>query len=129
MGIGAPVKPAINDDPGGNTSTSAPIPAVRARLSCSIPRERPTISRISVTSNPTATTLIRERNGLCTRFPTIMRFIIRISTFSYRLPDVQRTTCLCHPMRLPTWDGADQGARHQLPVAAPVETDHRSVAD
>ncbi len=76
-GMGAPVSPTMNEDPGGSTSTSAPMPAVRVRLSCSIPSERPTISRISVTSSATATTLISERSGRCTKFPTIMRFIIR----------------------------------------------------
>src|SRR5882762_2190413 len=76
MGMGAPVRPTMNDDPGGSTSTSAPIPAARARVSCSIPSERPTISRISVTSSATATTLISERSGRCTKFPTIMRFIM-----------------------------------------------------
>src|SRR6267143_420089 len=78
-GMGAPEKAPMNEDPGGRTSTSAPIPAVRMRLSCSIPSERPTISRISVTSSATATTLISERSGRCTKFPTIMRFIMSFS--------------------------------------------------
>jgi len=37
IGIGAPENALINEDPGGRTSTSAPMPAVRVRLSCSIP--------------------------------------------------------------------------------------------
>src|SRR4029077_11530190 len=79
IGMGAPVRPTMNEDPGGSTSTSAPIPAARVRVSCSIPRESPTISRISVTSSATATTLMSERSGRCTRFPTTMRFIMSFS--------------------------------------------------
>src|SRR5258706_2057925 len=79
MCMGAPENAPMNEDPGGRTSTSAPIPAVRVRVSCSIPSERPTISRISVTSSATATTLISERSGRCTKFPTIMRFIMSFS--------------------------------------------------
>src|SRR5450755_565729 len=76
IGMGAPVRPAMNEDPGGRTKTSAPMPAVRVRPSCSIPRQSPTIRRISVTSSATATMLISERTGRRTRFPMIMRFIM-----------------------------------------------------
>src|SRR6202041_3518760 len=84
MGMGAPENAVMSEDPGGSTSTSAPMPAVRVRVSCNIPRERPTISRIIVTSRAIATTLISERNGRCTRFPTIMRFIMSL-VFSRKL--------------------------------------------
>src|ERR1700691_2167116 len=76
IGIGLPVSPAMKDDPGGSTITSAPIPAARDCWSCSMPMHKPTISRISVTSSATATMLIIDRTGRCTRFPTIIRFIM-----------------------------------------------------
>src|SRR5208283_3574237 len=43
--------------------------------SSNMPTDRPTISRISVTSTATATTLIMVRNGRCTRLARIIRFI------------------------------------------------------
>src|SRR6516225_7329727 len=58
------------------TTTSAPMPACRCRESLTMPSDKPTISRISVTSRPTATTLISDRTGRCTRLPTIILFIM-----------------------------------------------------
>jgi len=74
--VGAPVSPTMNDEPGGITITSAPMPCCRARESFSMPRDNPTISRISVTSNPIATMLISDRSGRYTRLATIILFII-----------------------------------------------------
>ena len=85
IGIGAPLKALMNDDPGGRTRMSAPMPAVRVRESCISPRHNPTINRISVTSSATATMLISDRTGRCTRFPIIMRFIMFLS-LDRRLP-------------------------------------------
>ena len=76
---GAPVTPIISDEPGGCTMMSAPIPACRLLLSFRMPSMMPTISRISVTSTATATTLMRVRNGRCTRLAKIIRFIMRSS--------------------------------------------------
>src|ERR1035438_8007561 len=45
-----------------------------------MPRQSPTISRISVTSSATATMLISERTGRRTRFPRIMRFIMTLES-------------------------------------------------
>src|SRR5919108_2481023 len=73
---GAPDTPAITVVPGGMTTTSAPKPAWRWRESFRMPRERPTISRIRVTSSAMAIMLITERTGRCTRLATIMRFIM-----------------------------------------------------
>ena len=78
MDIGAPVSPTMYEDPGGMTITSAPIPACLCLVSFRMPSDNPTISRIRVTSRATATILIRERIGRCTRLPTIIRFIILI---------------------------------------------------
>src|SRR5580704_18832067 len=87
IGMGAPVNPTMNDDPGGITITSAPIPAWRARVSLSMPIERPTISRISVTSSAIATTLISDRIGRCTRFATIILFIMKGRSTAYQASD------------------------------------------
>src|ERR1700690_3796214 len=84
-GIGAPLNAPMKDDPGGRTRMSAPIPAVRARESCIMPRQSPTISRIMVTSSATATMLIRDRIGRWPRFPTIMRFIMSFPDFFWGL--------------------------------------------
>src|SRR6266849_6483900 len=73
---GAPLIPAIKDDPGGCTMTSAPMPAALARASFRIPSDNPTISRISVTSRAMAIMLITDRIGRYTRLATIMRFIM-----------------------------------------------------
>ena len=87
--MGALESPAMNEDPGGSTITSAPMPPARVRVSCIIPKQRPTISSISVTSSATATMLIIERTGRCTRFPRIMRFIMSFPLNYLRLvPDV-----------------------------------------
>ena len=59
------------------TTTSAPIPACRCFESFTMPNESPTISRISVTSRATATTLIKERIGRYSRLPTIILFIMK----------------------------------------------------
>ena len=61
IGKGAPETPAITVDPGGITTTSAPMPAWQALESFRIPNDNPTISRMSVTSNAIATMLIKER--------------------------------------------------------------------
>src|SRR5579871_987275 len=74
--IGEPVRPTMNDEPGGITMTSAPMPACLCLESLSNPRQSPTISRIKVTSSAMATTLIRERTGRCARLATIILFII-----------------------------------------------------
>src|SRR5579884_3170501 len=55
--------------------TSAPIPACRCFESFSIPSEKPTITRMSVTSRAMAMMLISDRTGRCTRLATIIRFI------------------------------------------------------
>src|SRR5579864_3229443 len=55
--------------------TSAPIPACRCFESFSIPSEKPTITRMSVTSSAMAMMLISDRTGRCTRLATIIRFI------------------------------------------------------
>ena len=62
-GTGAPVIPVRNEDPGGDTSTSAPMPLVRSALSRNMPVESPTISRIRVTSMAMAVTLMAVRTG------------------------------------------------------------------
>src|SRR3954465_1033886 len=72
---GEPPRPARKDDPGGLRRMSAPVPAVRILLSFKIPSERPTISRISVTSTAMATMLINDRIGRCTRLERIIFFI------------------------------------------------------
>src|SRR5262249_51627861 len=74
--VGAPVSPTIKDEPGGITTTSAPIPACRCFESFKTPSANPTINRINVTSSPMAKTLISDRMGRCTRFATIILFII-----------------------------------------------------
>src|SRR6185312_601913 len=60
----------IIDDPGGRTNTSAPMPYWRVFESLSMPSERPTISRIMLTSIATATMLIIERMGRWARLET-----------------------------------------------------------
>src|SRR5919198_573102 len=60
---GAPDTPAITVVPGGMTTTSAPKPAWRWRESFRMPRERPTISRIRVTSSAMA--IMRFIMGAC----------------------------------------------------------------
>src|SRR5271165_6007293 len=82
--IGAPLTPINRDELGGCTMMSAPIPACRFRPSSSIPMDRPTISRMSVTSTATATTLIMVRNGRCTRLERIIRFM-EWPLFAFRL--------------------------------------------
>src|SRR5271165_7165435 len=72
---GAPLTPISSDELGGCTMMSAPIPACRLRPSSSMPIDRPTISRMSVTSTATATTLIMVGNGRCTRLARIIRFM------------------------------------------------------
>ncbi len=67
--------PDKNDDPGGCTIRSAPMPTVRFLASFSIPSDRPTITRISVTSTAIATMLINDRTGRCNRFAKIILFI------------------------------------------------------
>src|SRR5271165_1659180 len=85
---GAPLTPINSDELGGCTMMSAPIPACRFRLSSSMPTDKPTISRMSVTSTATATTLIMVRNGRCTRLARIIRFMewplfaVRLSLFA-----------------------------------------------
>src|SRR5215472_5123178 len=54
---------------------SAPIPTCRFLASLSMPMERPTIRRMSVTSTATATTLIMVRKGRCTRLAKIILFM------------------------------------------------------
>src|SRR5258708_4006107 len=80
MGTGAPVRPVMNDEPGGFTMMSAPMPAWRVLLSLRIPVERPTISRIRVTSTATATMLMADRSGRYTRLATIILFISTASS-------------------------------------------------
>src|SRR5262245_21161972 len=75
---GAPVIPTIADDPGGATTTSAPMPACRWRESLSMPMERPTISKMRVTSKAMAMMLIRDRMGRCARLATIILFIMMV---------------------------------------------------
>src|SRR6476646_10400008 len=74
--MGALLTPAMKEVLGGCTITSAPMPAWRCRASFSTPTERPTISRISVTSRAIATMLISDRMGRCTRLATIILFIM-----------------------------------------------------
>ena len=76
IGAGAPVIETIAEEPGGSTMTSAPMPACRCRESLSIPSDSPTISRMRVTSKAMATILITDRIGRCTRFATIILFIM-----------------------------------------------------
>src|SRR5882762_1898856 len=76
IGAGAPVIPIKLDEPGGSTITSAPMPCCRVRESFSIPNEKPTISRISVTSSAIATMLISDRSGRCARLATIILCIM-----------------------------------------------------
>src|SRR6184192_4701788 len=75
METGAPEICPITLEPGGCTITSAPIPRLRARASLSMPTISPTTTRISTTSTATATTLISERIGRCTRLATTILFI------------------------------------------------------
>src|SRR5208337_1956942 len=84
METGAPLTPISRDELGGCTMMSAPMPAWRFLLSSSMPIERPTINRISVTSTATATTLIMVRNGRCTRLARIIRFM-EWPLFAFRL--------------------------------------------
>ena len=72
---GAPLTPISSDEPGGCTMMSAPMPTWRFLASLSMPMERPTMSRIRVTSTATATTLMMVRNGRCTRLAKIILFM------------------------------------------------------
>ena len=69
------LRPEMNDAPGGETMMSAPIPFWRSAESFMMPMERPTISRISVTSMAMATTLMADRKGRCTRLEKTILFI------------------------------------------------------
>src|SRR2546425_10957419 len=97
---GAPLIPAIKDDPGGCTMTSAPIPAALARASFRMPSDNPTISRISVTSRAMAIMLITDRIGRYTRLATIMRFIMQSalsgqhSAVQHARAELQTKACL-----------------------------------
>ena len=75
MGIGAPLKAMNTEAEGGCTITSAPTPSMRRAVSVSNPLVRPTMIRTSVTSTPTAMTLISVRTG---RWSTFCKIILRI---------------------------------------------------
>src|SRR5438445_6656624 len=79
-GAGALLNARIWEEPGGNTITAAPIPAWRDRESFSNPIEKPTMSRMSVTSSAIATMLMAERRGRCARLETIILFIMKSSS-------------------------------------------------
>src|SRR5258708_5164980 len=81
MGTGAPVRPVMNDEPGGFTIMSAPMPAWRGLLSFRIPGERPRFSRTGVPATATATMLMADRSGRYTRLATIILFIRTESSF------------------------------------------------
>src|SRR5436309_1629255 len=85
---GEPPKAEMNEEPGGRTRISAPVPAVRFLLSFRIPSESPTISRMSVTSTAIATMLMSDRIGRCTRLEMTIFFICVPST-GYRVPRKQ----------------------------------------
>src|SRR5215469_4404996 len=115
-GMGAPVTPTILEELGGNTITSAPIPACRERESFSMPTERPTISRMSVTSRAMARMLMAERTGRCARLDTIILFIMSgTSSFvfrlrhSYRMRKPEHIWCLDEILRHPV---CPRAARH-----------------
>ena len=55
---------------------SAPTPLLRALVSLRMPMKMPTMERIMMTSMATATTLMRERRGRCTRLAKISLFIL-----------------------------------------------------
>src|SRR6185436_16504255 len=87
--IGAPVNPTMNDEPGGITITSAPMPACRALESLRMPSDRPTINRMSVTSRAIATIEISDRIGRCAKLATIILFIMLVNPL---IVDVFRTS-------------------------------------
>src|SRR5689334_16133989 len=89
---GAPVMPCRNEDPGGLTMMSAPTPACRCLESFSMPSEKPTITRMSVTSTAMATMLMTVRIGRCTRLATIILFIERPNLLNQPRIDQRRSS-------------------------------------
>ncbi len=59
----------------GSSIRSAPMPLVRRSWSFSMPVKMPTIDRIIMTSMATASTLMTERKGRCSRLAKISLFI------------------------------------------------------
>src|ERR1035438_37936 len=73
--IGAPLTPTMMLEFGGRNIRSAPMPFWRCLVSFNMPMKMPAMDRIMMTSMATASTLIMERTGLCTKLAKMSLFI------------------------------------------------------
>ena len=74
-GMGAPLMPFMKLEFDGLSTRSAPMPLLRARESLSMPMKMATIDRIMITSMATASTLMMERSGRCSKLAKMSLFM------------------------------------------------------
>ncbi len=74
-GMEAELSPLMRLAPEGSMTRSAPMPLVRWRLSLTMPMKMATMDRIMMTSMATASTLMMERRGRCSRLAKMSLFI------------------------------------------------------